>query len=57
MCIVNSVGIIFCMITFVSSRQCSELILEILSNMLDRPKERDRATPIFRYKKRMNIFP
>ena len=48
------------MIPFASSRQWSKLILEILSSILDHPKGRGRATPIFRYKmitgKRFNIF-
>ena len=51
----------FCMIPFESSRQWSKLILGILSSMPERPKGRDRATPIFRYKilagKLMNIVP
>ena len=50
----------FCMIPFASSRQWSKIILEILSSMLDCPKGRGRATPLFRYKiitgERLNIF-
>ena len=38
----------FCMIPFASSRQWSKQILGILSSMSDRPKGRERATPIFR---------